>query len=231
MLAVATIYCARRQLWIQSALLGMLTAATRNQGVLLFALVLWEWLRVQGWSLKTCFKKQSWLDLRSGFAQHWFELFIISIIPLGLLAYMFFLRANFERPLAFIEVQAAWGRQNIGPVAVITKSFTSLLSTEINKGWLTLFWNTASLLCFLALTPFIWFRLGEGYAIFVLITLLLPATSATGSMIRYVLTAFPAFMLFGWWGRREGVDRALLTGFTIFLGVFVTIFVNWVFVA
>ncbi|MCX6080155.1 MAG: hypothetical protein NTW32_11530 [Chloroflexi bacterium] len=231
MLSLATMFYARKHHWFPAALLGMLTAATRNLGVLLWALVMWEWLRAQGWSIKNCYKKESWVNLWDGFRLHWFDLFIIAIIPLGLFAYMYFLQRNFERPLAFIETQAAWGRDNIGPVAVITKSVKMLLSTAFNKGWFTNFWNTASLLLFLALVPFIWVRIGEGYAIYVLIMLLVPAASATGSIIRYVVTLFPAFMLLGYWGRRDSVDRILAIGFAVLLGMFVTIFVNWVFVA
>ena len=231
LLAVATMYYARRQIWILAALLGLFTAATRNLGVLLCPLVVWEWLRVQGWSLKNLHKKESWTNLLHGFRHHWFDLIIISIIPLGLFAYVYFLQINFERPLAFIETQAAWGRQNIGPVAVIIQSIKFLLNTTLNKSWMTNFWNTSTLLVFLAMVPFIWIRLGEGYAVFVLLMLLVPSASATGSIIRYVLTSFPAFILMGWWGRREYVDRTLMISFAVLLGMFVTIFVNWIFVA
>ena len=79
--------------------------------------------------------------------------------------------------------------------------------------------------------PFIWIKLGEGYAIFVLIMLLVPASSATGSIIRYVITTFPAFMMLGWWGRRESVDKTLLISFAMLQGMFVALFVNWIFVA
>ncbi len=231
LLSVATMYFARRQKWTHAAVFGILTAATRNLGILMWALVLWEWLRVQGWSLNAIHKKQTWLNLWSGFKQNWFQIIIISLIPLGMLAYLYFLQVNFQRPLAFIETQAAWGRENIGPVAVLQKNITALIEGEVNKGWLTRFWNVAAMLFFLALVPFIWFKLGEGYAIFVLIMLLVPSASAVGSIIRYVLTQFPAFMLLGWWGRREAVDRTLSMSFAVLLGVFVSIFVNWIFVA
>jgi Gpi18-like mannosyltransferase len=231
MLSVATVYFSRRHLWVPAALIGMLAAATRNLGVLLWALVMWEWLRAQGWSLKTFHKKESWISLWQGARLHWFEIINICIIPLGLLLYMVFLQVNFERPLAFIETQAAWGRQNIGPVAVISKSIKILVTSDINKGWMTNTWNLASLLLFLGLVPLIWWKLGEGYAIYVLIMLLVPSASATGSIIRYVLTSFPAFMFLGWWGKNESVDRTLMGSLAVFLGMFATIFATWVFIA
>jgi hypothetical protein len=224
-------YFARKHNWILATAFGILTTATRNLGILMWALVLWEWLRVQGWSLKLALQRETWLNVWSGFKLHWFEALMISLIPLGILAYIYFLKVNFDRPLAFIETQATWGRQNIGPLAVLKQNISALFTTEINKGWLTRFWNLAAFIFFLALVPFIWIKLGEGYAIFTLIMLFVPAASAVGSIIRYVLTIFPAFMFLGWWGRQANVDRIVSLSFAIFLGVFVAIFVNWTFIA
>jgi hypothetical protein len=214
-----------------AAVFGILTAATRNLGILMWALVLWEWMRAQGWAFNAMFTKQTWLNLWNGFKQHWFDLVVISLIPLGMLVFIFFLKVNFDRPLAFIEVQSAWGRENVGPVAVLQKSITGLLEGEVNKGWLTRFWNVSFYLVFLAIVPFIWFKLGEGYAIFVLIMLFVPSASSIGSIIRYLLTQFPVFMLLAWWGKDDRVDRVLNFTFAVLLGMFVVIFVNWIFVA
>ena len=230
-LSIATMYFARKHQWMWAATFGILTAATRNLGILMWALVLWEWMRAQGWAFLSMHKKETWLNLWNGFKQHWFELVVISLIPLGMLVFIYFLKVNFDRPLAFIEVQAAWGRENIGPFAVLKNNITGLLNGEVNKGWLTRFWNVAFYLLFLIMVPFIWVKLGEGYAIFVLIMLFVPSSSAIGSVIRYLLTQFPVFMLMGWWGKDERVDRIFNFTFATLLGVFVVIFVNWVFVA
>lgn len=230
-LSIATMYFARKHQWMWAATFGILTAATRNLGILMWALVLWEWMRAQGWAFLSMHKKETWLNLWNGFKQHWFELVVISLIPLGMLVFIYFLKVNFDRPLAFIEVQAAWGRENIGPFAVLKNNITGLLNNEVNKGWLTRFWNVTFYLLFLIMVPFIWVKLGEGYAIFVLIMLFVPSSSAIGSVIRYLLTQFPVFMLMGWWGKDERVDRIFNFTFATLLGVFVVIFVNWVFVA
>jgi hypothetical protein len=231
LLSIATMYFARKHQWMWAAVFGILTAATRNLGILMWALVLWEWMRAQGWAFNAMFTKQTWLNLWNGFKQHWFDLVVISLIPLGMLVFIFFLKVNFDRPLAFIEVQSAWGRENVGPVAVLQKSITGLLEGEVNKGWLTRFWNVSFYLVFLAIVPFIWFKLGEGYAIFVLIMLFVPSASSIGSIIRYLLTQFPVFMLLAWWGKDDRVDRVLNFTFAVLLGMFVVIFVNWIFVA
>jgi len=229
--SVAAMYFARRHRWGWAVVFGILTAATRNLGILIWALVLWEWLRAQGWEFQAMHKMQTWLNLWNGFKQHWFQIIIISLIPLGTLAYVYFLKVNFDRPLAFIETQSAWQQEKNTPVSVITNGVKKLMTDEINKGWMTLMWNIVTRIGFLALVPFIWFRLGEGYAIYVLILLLAPTNTGTGSLMRYMLAAFPAFILLGGWGRDDRVDRALNFSFAALLGVFVVVFVNWVFVA
>ncbi|MEI6289134.1 MAG: mannosyltransferase family protein [Chloroflexota bacterium] len=228
---LGTVYFAKKQNWIAASMMGILTSVTRNIGILAWPLVIFEWLRSNGWTLKQIFQKENWLSLWEGFKKHWFDLIIISIIPLGMITYMLFLKVNFDRPLAFIETQAAWGRENIGPIGVLTKSVTYMANYPIGKGWLVNFINTFGVLFFLILIPFIWFKINEGYAIFVLISLILPLSSSTGSIIRYLLTAFPGFMLLAKWGRNEIVDKILLTSFSVLLGMFVTIFAVWVFVA
>lgn len=230
-LTIAGMYYARKRNWVVAAVLGVLAASTRNLGILMWPLILWEWLRVQGWQIQRIHKKEMWLGLWKGVRENWMDAVIICVIPLGMAAYIFFLQRNFGRPLAFIETQAAWGRVNVGPVAVLKNNISKILEGGLTKGWLTMFWNTVALIAFLVFVPFIWIRFGEGYAIYVLIQLLIPSSSATGSIIRYVLTMFPAFLLLAYWGKRLWVDRAITLAFTILLGVFVTVFVNWIFVA
>jgi len=230
-LSVATMYFARKRRWTWAAVFGILAAATRNLGVLMWPLVLWEWMRAQGWAFLAMHKKQAWLDLWNGFKHNWFEIVTISLIPLGMLAYIYFLEVNFDRPLAFIETQSAWVQEKNTPISVIANGVKKLMTDEVNKGWMTLLWNIVTRLGFLVLTPFIWVRLGEGYAIYTLILLVAPTNTGTGSLMRYALAAFPAFMLLGWWGRNNRLDRALNFSFAVLLGVFVVIFVNWVFVA
>ncbi|MCB0054334.1 MAG: hypothetical protein KDE24_32850, partial [Caldilinea sp.] len=91
--------------------------------------------------------------------------------------------------------------------------------------------NVGAFFFALALVPFIWHKLGEGYAIYVLLLLLVPMTSSTQSVIRYVLPIFPIYIVLGWWGRRSAVDHTLLASFALLLGVLTSIFVNWYFIA
>ncbi len=231
LLGVAAMFCARKRWWLVAALLGMLASATRNVGALLWALVMWEWLRAQGWRLSQARKKETWLNLGQGLMRNWAEVFIIAIIPLGLFGYMYFLKENFERPLAFVETQAAWGRQMLGPIQSVGNSLKLILAGDMNKSWITSLWNLGAFAAFTAAVPFVWRRLGGGYAAYVLVQLIIASSAGTGSMIRYVLPLFPVFMLLGDWGRREWLDRVITPSFAVVLGAFTAVFVNWIFVA
>ena len=231
LLSVAAVLFARQRRWVLAALAGFLAAATRNIGVVLWLLVTWEWLRCHGWRVTRIHRTEAWRNLWSGIKADWVDVIVLAAIPLGLLLYMGFLQINFGRPTAFIEVQAAWGRQNIGPAGVVMRELKALTAFELNKSNLSRLLSLAPFLGVLAMTPFIWRRLGEGYALYVLVLLLVPAASALQSMIRYILPLFPVFILLGWWGRAPLVDRALLTTFAVLLGALTAIYVNWIFIA
>ena len=231
LLTIATMFHARRQQWLAATIFGLLAAATRNLGVLMWAMVMWEWLRHNGWRITQAYRLSAWRNLWNGLRRHWFEVLLIAAIPLGLLLYMGFLSTNFGRPFAFVEVQAAWNRENIGPIAVLARDIGKLMEPQVARWYFTSMLNVGAFFLALALVPFIWHKLGEGYAIYVLLLLLVPMTSSTQSVIRYVLPIFPIYILLGWWGRRSAVDHTLLTSFALLLGVLTSIFVNWYFIA
>jgi hypothetical protein len=136
-----------------------------------------------------------------------------------------------KQPLTSYTMPYVQDFENIGPLAVIQKNITTLLAGALNKGWLTILWKISMMLFFLAMVPVVWWKLGEGYAIYVLIMLLVPASSATGSIIRYVLTMFPVFIVLGDLARPSWLNRSLTAALAILSGLFVVLFVNWIFVA
>ncbi|MCB0168970.1 MAG: hypothetical protein KDJ97_00335 [Anaerolineae bacterium] len=230
---VGTMYFARRRLWVWAALFGLLTAATRIVGVITFGMVGLEWLRSHGWTISTCFRPEAWWGLLRGLRTDWPSLLVIFVIPLGLLSYMLFLQRQFQDPVAFWTVQAAWGREDLGPVAIIWRDVSGLISQNFFTGkiWWHVLLDVGAFFAVLILSVFVWFRLGEAYAIFCLLSVLIPVSSGTGSMTRYALILFPLFMILGWWGRIGILDRAIMIGFSVFLGIFTAIFANWIFIA
>jgi hypothetical protein len=228
---IAAIYFARKQLWVWAALMGLLASTARVVGVLTLGLVMWEWLRVHGWQLETMYRKENWVNLWRGVKRDWMQLVVIAVIPLGLLSYMVFLRTNFGDPIAFSTVQSAWGRENIGPVAVVIGDVQALFRDGLIISNLSRGLNLATLGAILGLSIAVWRRLGAGYALYTLLAVLIPATSGSQSILRYALVCFPVFMVLGIWGRHAFFDRSYTIISAVLLGVFIVASVNWIFVA
>lgn len=230
---VSTMYFARRRMWTWAALFGLLCASSRIVGVVIWGVVGLEWLRSHGWTLTTLHKPQTWRNLLVALRKDWLNLAIICLIPLGLLSYMLFLNQQFNDPIAFNTTQSAWGRQLLGPWTVIWRALTGLLGGNFLTGdiWYHVLIDLTAFFAVLTMSFVIWRRLGASYALYCIISILIPASSGSGSLSRYALVIFPVFMILGDWGRRQWFDRAVIVTFSVLLGVLTTIFVNWIFVA
>lgn len=231
LLVVAAVYFGRRHLWVWAVLMGIMATATRIVGVLVIGILVWEWLRVHGWTLETIHHRQSWRNLGRGLRRDWLTLLILFLIPAGLLSYMVFLQMEFRDALAFQSVQIGWGRVNVGPLAVVLEDLRLLVNDGLTAGNIARILNLGTVALTLFTVPFIWRRLGAGYALYVLLALLIPLSSGSQSILRYALVSFPLFMMFASWGRWSLFDRSYTVLCTTLLGVFTATFVNWYFVA
>lgn len=233
LLTVGTMYFARRRMWAWAVLFGVMCASSRIVGVVIWGVVGLEWLRSHGWTLTAIRKREAWLNLLKALRTDWLNLAIICLIPLGLISYMVFLQAQFNDPIAFSTTQSAWGREMLGPWVIVTRDLQALSEGNFLRGeiwWHTLLDLTAYF-GVLALSIAIWRRLGASYALYCIISIIIPSTSGTGSISRYALVIFPVFMMLGYWGHRPWLDRTLMVVFCVLLGVLTTMFVNWIFVA
>lgn len=230
---IGTMYFARKRLWVWAMVFGIIASASRIVGVIMFGVVGLEWLRSHGWTLFTLYKREAWSNLVTGIRRDWFHLLIICLIPLGLLSYMVFLKVQFNDPVAFSTTQSAWGREMLGPLAIVWRDLAGLLGGNFLTGdiWYHVLIDLSAFFAVLAISIVVWRRLGESYALYSLISIIIPAWSGTGSLSRYALVIFPMFMLLGAWGRFQWLDRLLLISFSVLLGMLTTVFVNWVFVA
>ncbi len=231
MMTLGAVYFARRHEWAWAAVLGFLAAATRVVGVLAWGVAMWEWLRVQGWTLDRMHKREAWVNLFKGLWKNWFQVAVLAIMPLGLLSYMAFLQLNFHDPMAFVTVQSAWARQNVGPIAIVAREMRLLLAEDFNIGNTSRLMNLLTLFSGLGISLVAWKRLGAGYGLYALMTLIFPSSSSAQSIIRYMLVCFPVFMMLGAWGKHAWLDRVLTVGFAVLLGIMTALYVNWFFVA
>ena len=233
MFSIATMYFARRKLWFWAVLFGLITSASRIVGVLHFGVVGLEWMHTHGWTLTTIYKPSAWRDLIKGIKTDWINLLIIFAIPLGLISYMVFLYTSFHDPIAFSTTQSAWGREMLGPITIIWRDLTGLLSQNFLTGdiWYHVIIDLSAAFAVLGSIFWIYRKLGETYAIYSFLSVIIPMWSGTGSVSRYVLVIYPLFMMLALWGRNSILDRFITILFSMFLGIFTVIFVNWIFIA
>jgi hypothetical protein len=239
LLVVATFYYARHQNWQAAALAGALAAATRNTGVLLAAVVALEGMHAQGgrflppgWqpaALRAHIRQQCRLMLQS-----WPALLAAAFVPVGLLSYMAYLWLTFGDPLAFIHVQATWGRDlSAGGVGqLVGRTIQDLQIGRLGLGQINtvVLFDVLATLAFAPLVVAVALRLRPAYAVFVVLTFLVPlATGTTGSMSRYILMLIPCFLLLAVWGRRQWVDRLVVGVSLPLLAYFAVLFSHWYF--
>jgi hypothetical protein len=189
----------RRNLLL-AGMLGSLTAATRNLGIILLVPLLIEWLR---------YRREFGMKDLAGLA----------LIPAGLLAYVAFLWGRFGDPLVFARQQGEyWGRELTNPVTTLSRAwqaaregarylfdpetlFLSTSATPALEASNTL--NLAFLVLFLVLMVVGFAVLPPGLSLYTLIVVLLPVLTPAPSfplmsLPRFVLGAFPVFLVLGY---------------------------------
>jgi Gpi18-like mannosyltransferase len=167
-----------------AAAMAGLSLATRSIGIVMMPVILYEiWRR----------NSQTWPRLLLKMALC--SLFAAS----GLLAYMAYLGIEFGHPMAFAASVTAWRSETFLDrfVAAITLRPFQYSSSHIVG--LVRYGLAALFLGFLALTVWSFWRLRVAVALYGLGSLMLPylTIGITGSMNRYVLMCFPAFMCVG----------------------------------
>lgn len=194
--ATGLLAIARRK-WGAASLWGALLSATRPTGILMGALMWWE-----GREGRRLPPLRIWL--------------LAAITGIGLLVFMGLLWQKTGNALAFVDIQAAWGRDG----GSLTKHLRrwiidpSLLAEAWNVRWI----NNGALVLALAATVWLWRRGERGLALFTFFTVLAPwSTGTLVSMGRYVLTCLPVFLVLACWLDRRSVALAwmLMSAFAL----------------
>lgn len=187
-LSIGAMLAAQRGAWWWAGLLGAGGAATRFAGLFLAPAMLAQVLRERRWPT-------------------WREGAALAMVPLGLVGFMLVLWSATGHPLAFADVQSAWGREPGLPVRAI--GVLLLRPWEIAVDWNVRWLNLAALaLGMLALRHFT-VRREFGFAVLLALGMLAPLmTDTLTSMARYVLGLFPVALALGDWCARAAVERA-----------------------
>ena len=185
-LILCAFYFVRTKKWWFSAPFGFLASITRATGILILPSLLVELIL------------KNWHKLNDKI--QWKALLPISFISLGLISFMLFLGINFNRPLAFIESQPAFGRQvslnvfhTIKDQCLKNLVYREKIYTEdaINAFNYLLFFSL-----FLTFVILLFKYSRPSYAVLGLSFFVVPAFSGTFiSMNRFLLVLFPIYIL------------------------------------
>ncbi len=195
-LTLAAFLSASRGRWWLAGTLGLLSSLTRLQGVVLIVPLLFVYLRDRGFRL-------SRLDARA---------VALLLIPLGTILYLGYQYLVLGATPLVDTYQTQLHAQFVWPWENVLATLQKILSPEgtfinvLNLGMTGIF-LTMTVLCFR--------RLPTEYSIYMavaMIVLMLRRTTLQPlvSMSRYVLVLFPAFMLWGRWGRNPRVQRLIV---------------------
>jgi hypothetical protein len=215
-----------------AGVLAALAAATRNVGIFLVVPLMYEWIK----------------DIESF---RWRGIYLL-LAPGGLLAYMGYLWARFGDPLLFYSAQESWGRQATGPLDTARRAWGAAVE---GAGGLLDLWahptpsNVANELAgasnFFNLAFFVFAMVvllaGLRYLPLSLtvygLLLVAPATlfGTPGSPLmgtpRYVLVAFPVFIVLALLFRNRVLLGGWLVVSTLLSLAMCGLFVSWRFVA
>ncbi len=239
-LIAATFYYAQAGNWWKAAIAGALVSATRNTGVLVAAVIALEGMSREGvrfWAgtWRPDLIIRHWISQVRLIVRAWPAIVAAAFVPIGLVAYMFYLSNTFGDPIAFIHAQATWGRETggAGIFKVVESTRTQLrlgdnfMAGQVNTVTLL---DTLATLAFLPLVIVTAFKLRPAYSVYALASFFIPlSTGSVGSMSRYVLMLIPCFLLLAIWGKRLWVDRAVVASFLPLLAYFAVAFSHWYF--
>ena len=222
----------RRDLLL-AGLFGALASATRNLGVLLLIPLGYEFLR-------------HWREFG------WRGLLSLGLVPVGLLGYAAYLWARFGDPLVFSRVQGMWGRKFSDPATTLARAWNDAgVGLHYVLDPATLFLSEApepallaSNTLYLAFFALLLVLLGVGFAVlppglsaYTFVLMLLPVLTPSVSwplmsMPRFMLGAFPLFLVAGYLLSRNKPALYAWVAVSLTLGVALTaLFTTWRWVA
>ena len=179
LLTASSLLATQQSQWGRATMANALASATRPTGVLLTALMWWE--------------------SRNGRRLPPPHLWVLAVLGAsGLFVFMLLLWQKTGNPLAFSDIQAAWGRDG----GSLTKHLRRWIMDPLllTEAWNTRWINNGGLLLGLTAVVWLWRQRLRALALFAFVSLLLPwSTGTLMSMGRYVVSCLPIFLAFGCW--------------------------------
>ncbi len=238
-------YTARKKHFRLAAVLGALASATRLVGIFLIPALWWEEIIAKRGKIGRKGSKTNKLETK--YTRYFNDVIsylnyivhspITYILPIGLLAYMIFLQWKYGDFLYFWHAQPVFGAQRSGAGIILLpqviwryfKIFSNL--NPLTEPFVIAFTEfVATILSIILLVTSYLKKIRLSYLIFSLLTILVPTLTGTfSSMPRYILVAFPLFIVLGLI-KNKWVKIALLIIFIVLLSFYTVLFTrgHWV---
>jgi hypothetical protein len=205
-LSVFCFFQAKRGSWWLAGICGALAAATKLVGIFLLPALLvlyWQTHRREKFRLR--------------------ELTGLLLIPLGLASFMLYLKLITGNALAFVEVQAAWGHT---AGLFLRPLFDYLINPlEVSVRWDFRLLNFAAAVLALCCGGILLKRRQWALGLYALLCIIAPLSAMhLQSTARYVLAAFPIFIILATAGERSRTDQIIRTLFVALLALMTTLF-------
>ncbi len=207
-LSLACLYYAKKGNWLFTGVLGFFTALTRPYGVIIILPALYEYLKSREFKLQ---------NIRA-------DALYMLLIPAGISTYAAYCYYLMGDPLAFARVQAAWGGHAVNPIMELLNRLTTPAGVDVLFGaCFTLMALVVMLLSYK--------KVGFSLWLYGLLLILIPLStpSSAWSMARYIVLAFPLFIVFAKLGENRDFDDAATIAMALLQGLLMALWTTWSF--
>jgi len=208
MCLIGAFYCARRNLWLPASLCGFLAAFTRKPGVFVLIPLLFLYIIE-----KKARNEKIGPDIAS-----------LLLIPLAPAFFAFYISTITGSFFSIFSTTATWGAKLSIPLLSYLQNWDRCTILAYKGGWI----DRTAAFAFIAMLIPMWKKLRKEYWIYAFLVIFVPLTvGTTGSMVRYLLASFPHFIYLSETTAEEGKSAAVTVIFSVLLGIYTLLFVNW----
>ncbi len=218
-LVIMTFYYARQNQWPLVGIIGFFVVLTKPWGIALLIPLLIEYYQNLNFSIKKTTKSISYFLL----------------MPLGLLLHTQFLKIKFGSYFIFMSGQKMWLADNAYNFLLTFKNYFNNIFIYISDNPAFQSAITLDFIFFvfgLTVSFYIFFKIRKSYGVYTLLTCLIPAlTGIFVSMSRYILVAFPIYIMLALWSEKNKLIQFSIYLISLMLfSLFTILFINnyWV---
>lgn len=223
---ILSLYFGRKNQFLIASIFGFLASLTRFFGIFLLPALIMEYY----------LQHKEKINLR--YILHTIRyLKWLLLIPFGVIVYMLYLNSAFNNPFYFITAQPIFGAERTaGEIILLPQVIWRYIKIFLTVNPLSLaYFNAifefAATIIFIFLAILAFYKTRKSWAVFALFSVIIPTLSGTfSSMPRYVLVAFPTFLVLAQI-KNKLLEFLIILVFSILLFVSVILFTRGYWVA